>query len=91
MRLDRENGWIREARRCPSPNCDPRPDGCGIDLVVMHGISLPPGEFGNCYVEAFFCNRLDPSIHPYFSEIAHLNVSAHLYIRREGDLVQFVP
>ena len=91
MKLDRKKDWIRGARRCPSPNCDPRPDGCGIDLVVMHGISLPPGEFGNAYVEAFFCNHLDPDIHPYFAEIGHLNVSAHLYIRRDGELVQFVP
>ncbi len=91
MKLDRENAWILEARRCPSPNCDPRPEGCGVDLVVIHGISLPPGEFGNEFVEAFFCNRLDPGIHPYFAEISHLNVSAHVFVRRDGELLQFVP
>ena len=91
MNLDEDKAWILEARRSPSPNCDSRPDGCGIDLVVLHGISLPPGEFGNAYVEAFFCNRLDPAIHPYFAEISHLSVSAHLFIRRDGELVQFVP
>ncbi len=91
MKLDKERSWILEARRCPSPNCDPRPDGCAIDLVVVHGISLPPGEFGNEYVEAFFCNRLNPDGHPYFAEICHLTVSAHLFIRRNGELIQFVP
>ncbi len=91
MKLDKERAWILEARRCASPNCDPRPAGCSIDLVVLHGISLPPGEFGNAHVESFFCNRLDPGLHPYFAEIAHLNVSAHLLIRRNGELVQFVP
>jgi AmpD protein len=87
MKLDIKGDWIRGARQCPSPNRDARPDGSGSDLVVLHGISLPPGP----YVEAFFCNRLDPDIHPYFAEIGHLNVSAHLYIRRDGELVQFVP
>ncbi len=91
MKLDKEQSWILEARRCPSPNCDARPDGCGIDLVVVHGISLPPGEFGNQHVEAFFCNRLNPDVHPYFAEICHLTVSAHLFIRRDGELIQFVP
>lgn len=91
MNLDKERSWILEARRCPSPNCDSRPEGCDIDLVVVHGISLPPGEFGNEYVEAFFCNCLDPDVHPYFAEISHLTVSAHLFIRRDGELIQFVP
>lgn len=91
MKLDREKAWVLEARRCPSPNCDERPNSCGIDLVVVHGISLPPGEFGTPHVEALFCNRLDPTLHPYFAEICHLQVSAHLLIRRDGELVQFVP
>lgn len=91
MKLDKKGAWILEARRCASPNCDPRPDGCSVDLVVLHGISLPPGEFGNAYVESFFCNCLDPGLHPYFAEIANLKVSAHLLIRRDGELVQFVP
>lgn len=91
MKLDREKAWVLEARRCPSPNFDERPNGCGIELVVVHGISLPPGEFGTPHVEALFCNRLDPTLHPYFAEICHLQVSAHLLIRRDGELVQFVP
>ncbi len=91
MKLDREKAWVLEARRCPSPNCDERPNSCGIELVVVHGISLPPGEFGTPHVEALFCNRLDPTLHPYFAEICHLQVSAHLLIRRDGELVQFVP
>ncbi|MDH3317128.1 MAG: 1,6-anhydro-N-acetylmuramyl-L-alanine amidase AmpD [Gammaproteobacteria bacterium] len=91
MKLDRKRAWVLEARRCPSPNCDERPNSCGIDLVVVHGISLPPGEFGTPHVEALFCNRLDPTLHPYFAEICHLEVSAHLLIRRDGELVQFVP
>lgn len=91
MKLDRERAWLLGARRCPSPNCDDRPDSCGIDLVVVHGISLPPGEFGTPHVEALFCNRLDPTLHPYFAEVCHLQVSAHLLIRRDGELVQFVP
>lgn len=91
MKLDREKAWVLEARRCPSPNFDERPNSCGIELVVVHGISLPPGEFGTPHVEALFCNRLDPTLHPYFAEICHLQVSAHLLIRRDGELVQFVP
>src|SRR5690606_32221018 len=73
-----------------SPNADERPEGV-IDAVVIHGISLPPGEFGGPWIEAFFTNRLDPAVHPYFAEIAALRVSSHLLIRRDGALVQFVP
>lgn len=74
-----------------SPNCDDRAEGCGIDLVVIHGISLPPGEFGGDGIERLFTNTLDPDAHPYFREIEGLRVSAHLLIRRDGELVQFVP
>jgi len=63
---------------------------CGPELVVIHGISLPPGEYGGEYVEALFTNRLDPAGHPYFAQIAHLRVSSHLYVRRDGEIVQFV-
>lgn len=85
-----ENGWLREARQVPSPNCDERPEG-PVDLLVVHGISLPPGEFGGPWIEALFQNRLDPSGHPYFAAIAGLRVSAHALIRRDGGVVQFVP
>lgn len=84
-------GLIRPARQCPSPNQDERPPGAEPELVVLHGISLPPGEFGGAYVQHFFTNCLDRSAHPYFEEICDLAVSAHLLIRRDGELVQFVP
>jgi AmpD protein len=75
----------------PSPNYDARPDGIGIELIVIHAISLPPCEFGGGFVTDFFLNRLDPARHPYFSEIAGMRVSAHLLIERDGQLRQFVP
>ena len=84
-------GLLRPARQCPSPNQDERPDGAEPELVVIHGISLPPGEFGGPHIEALFTNSLDPNGHPYFESIAHLRVSAHLLVRRDGELVQFVP
>jgi AmpD protein len=85
-----DDGWLVDARRCPSPNCNPRPDS-DISLVVIHGISLPPGEFGGPYIEQLFTNTLRPEGHPYFATIYELQVSAHLLIRRDGALVQFVP
>lgn len=90
MRLDPE-GWLEGARRVPSPNCDARPEGEVIRLVVVHNISLPPGEFGGPHIEALFQSRLDSHRHPYFETIQGLNVSAHFLIRRDGELVQFVP
>ena len=84
-------GWLVDIARSPSPNCDERPRGCDIDLLVVHGISLPPGEFGGSGIDDLFSNRLDPQAHPYFSSIAHLRVSAHTLIRRDGQLVQYVP
>ena len=89
--LDEENAWIEGVRRCPSPNCDDRPTDVDIELLVIHGISLPPGKFGTPFVEALFCNRLDRNAHPYFAEIADARVSAHLFIQRSGALTQFVP
>jgi len=83
--------WLPQARRCESPNWDERPPGSPIDLLVIHGISLPPGEFGGPWIEDLFRNRLDPLQHPYFAEISGMRVSAHLLIRRDGELVQFVP
>jgi AmpD protein len=74
-----------------SPNFDERPEGAAVELLVVHAISLPPGEFGGPGIEALFLNRLDPAAHPYYAAIAHLRVSAHFLIRRDGALVQFVP
>jgi N-acetyl-anhydromuramoyl-L-alanine amidase len=74
-----------------SPNQDDRPPGVEITLVVLHSISLPPGEYGGDAIERLFTNRLDPAAHPYFREIRELKVSSHFLIRRDGELVQFVP
>lgn len=91
MKLDATGDWVREARRAPSPNCDERPAGTAISLIVVHGISLPPGEYGGGWIDDLFCNRLDCAAHDYFAEIAGLEVSSHLLIRRDGELVQYVP
>ncbi|HET7306998.1 MAG TPA: 1,6-anhydro-N-acetylmuramyl-L-alanine amidase AmpD [Gammaproteobacteria bacterium] len=85
-----ENGIVTDARQVPSPNCDARPADGQIDLLVIHGISLPPGEFGGPHIDELFTNELDPAAHPYFAEIEGLHVSSHLFIRRDGELVQFV-
>jgi AmpD protein len=77
------------ARWCPSPNFNNRPDQ-GIDALVVHNISLPPNQFGGNNIESFFCNELDCSTHPYFEQINGLKVSAHLLIKRDGQVVQFV-
>ena len=74
----------------PSPNFDARPEGMPISLVVLHSISLPPGEFGGDAIEQLFTNRLDWDAHPYFGQIRGLEVSSHFFIRRDGGLVQFV-
>lgn len=86
-----DHGWCLEARHVPSPNCDDRPEGTAVVLGVIHNISLPPGEFGGPYIEALFTNTLDPATHPYFESIHTLRVSAHFLIRRDGQLLQFVP
>lgn len=85
-------GRIPQAIWCPSPNFGPRPpaEAGQVSLLVIHNISLPPGQFGGGYVQAFFQNRLNPQDHPYFREIAALQVSSHLLIERDGTLVQFV-
>ncbi|HET6725353.1 MAG TPA: 1,6-anhydro-N-acetylmuramyl-L-alanine amidase AmpD [Gammaproteobacteria bacterium] len=83
-------GVVSTARQVASPNCDARPVGTEIDLLVIHGISLPPGEFGGPHIERLFTNRLNAAAHPYFAEIDGLRVSSHLLIRRDGELVQFV-
>lgn len=91
MSLKIENGWLRGVRRGASPNCDERPIGTTIDLLVVHGISLPPGEFGGGWIDAFFSNCLDSSAHPYFQEIRSMQVSSHIVIYRSGEICQFVP
>jgi AmpD protein len=91
FRVNRASGLLTAARQVPSPNQDARPAGVGPELIVVHSISLPPGEYGGPWIERLFTNRLDPRAHPYFASIAGLRVSAHLLIRRDGELVQFVP
>ena len=78
-------------RTVESPNCDERPPGTEITLVVLHCISLPPGQYGGDSIERLFTNRLDPQAHPYFREIHELRVSSHYLVRRDGEVVQFVP
>ena len=74
-----------------SPHCDERPPGTQISLLVIHNISLPPGEFGGPWIDDLFMGRLDPAAHPYFADLAALKVSAHYLIRRDGSLIQYVP
>ncbi len=84
-------GWLSTARQLPSPNCDARPEGRAIELIVIHNISLPPGVFDGDAVIDLFTNRLDWDAHPYYQGIRGLKVSAHFFIRRDGTLIQFVP
>lgn len=86
-----ETGCLDGARFIPSPNCDERPAGCTIDLLVIHNISLPPDEFGGDSVTELFINRLDPEAHPYYQTLRGLKVSTHFFIRRDGEIIQFVP
>lgn len=86
-----DDGVIEGVRYVPSPNHDQRPAGAVIDLVVIHYVSLPPGEFGGAGIVDLFTNRLRPDAHPSYAEIAGLKVSAHFLIRRDGNLLQFVP
>ncbi len=87
---DLRNGWLTWARQRPSPFFDDRPQK-EISLLVVHCISLPPGAFGGPYIDRLFLGKLDPEEHPYFRGIAHLRVSAHLLIDREGGVTQYVP
>ena len=90
LAIDAE-GRANLAAQVPSPNCDERPDGQSVELLVVHAISLPPGIYGGDGVERLFTNRLDPRAHPYYATIADLRVSSHFLIRRNGQLLQFVP
>ncbi len=83
-------GWLIGADKVPSPNCNERPAGAEVSLLVVHNISLPPNQFGGDYVKQFFCNGLDCTAHPYFSEIAEMQVSAHCLVDRQGQVTQFV-
>ncbi|MEP4147338.1 MAG: 1,6-anhydro-N-acetylmuramyl-L-alanine amidase AmpD [Halioglobus sp.] len=85
-----EAGWLAEARRVPSDNFEPRPVGSQPELLVIHNISLPPGQFGGDCIERFFSNCLDWDAHPFFDEIRDVKVSSHLLIQRAGEVVQFV-
>ncbi len=90
VEVDPDTGLLGPARQLESPNSDQRPAGCAPELVVLHGISLPPGEFGGGWVDALFLNRLDPDVHPYFAQIVDARVSAHLLIERGGHVTQYV-
>jgi AmpD protein len=89
--VDPKTGWIRGVRRVASPNHDERPAGADLDLIVVHGISLPPAEFGNGWIDRLFCNDLPGDAHPYFAAICGRAVSAHVLIARDGALTQYVP
>lgn len=86
------NGLLSPADWCPSPNYNTRPENPAgdISLLVLHNISLPPGQFGGGYVQQFFTNQLKTNEHPYFAEIENLQVSSHLFIERGGQIIQFV-
>ena len=85
------NGWLSGLRRLASPNCDFRPPGTAIDLLVIHNISLPPGEFGGQAIAQLFTNTLNTDVHPYFAQLKEVKVSAHFLIQRTGKITQFVP
>jgi N-acetyl-anhydromuramoyl-L-alanine amidase len=90
LQVDLDSGLMRNARQVASPNYDARPDGVEADLIVVHGISLPPGEFGGPWIERLFMNTLPLDMHPYFAEIGELRVSSHLLVARDGGVTQFV-
>ncbi|MDR3492737.1 MAG: 1,6-anhydro-N-acetylmuramyl-L-alanine amidase AmpD [Gammaproteobacteria bacterium] len=91
MIIDIKTGLLLLAKYAPSPHCNLRPPPQQVDMIVIHGISLPPGQFGKDFIENFFCGKLDTSLDPSFDQISTLKVSAHLLINREGVITQFVP
>ena len=91
MKIDPTTGLLDQGRYVESPNHNVRPDESDITLLVVHCISLPRGEYGGDEVEALFTNRLDPDAHPTFRDLEGLKVSSHIFIRRDGEVVQFVP
>jgi N-acetyl-anhydromuramoyl-L-alanine amidase len=90
LQVDLDSGLMRGVRQIASPNRDARPDGVDVDLIVVHGISLPPGEFGGPWIDRLFTNCLPPDVHPYFAEVEGMRVSAHLVVSRDGALTQYV-
>lgn len=91
MKLDLKTGLVSGAEFIASPNFDERDPSCEIEVIIIHCISLPPGEYGSGAIQRFFSNKLSPDEHPYYQSMAHLTVSSHFLITREGALVQFVP
>ena len=91
MQVDLETGLMRGARQISSPNYDSRPTGVEVDLIVVHGISLPPGEFGGPWIDRLFTNALPADMHPYFAEVGSLRVSSHVVVARNGAVTQYVP
>jgi N-acetyl-anhydromuramoyl-L-alanine amidase len=91
LRIDTATGLVSPARQVPSPNQDERPPGVIPDLIVIHNISLPPGEFGGPWIDQLFTNTLPAVAHPFFATLEQLRVSSHLLVRRDGTLVQYVP
>jgi len=91
VKVDSATGLLTDARQVLSPHCDARPAGMAPELLVVHGISLPPGEFGGPWIDRLFTGTLPPEAHPYFAEIEGLRASAHALLRRDGQIVQYVP
>ncbi len=89
--MEIKEGWLTGVRHVPSPHFNLRPKEETPSLLVVHNISLPPGEFGGPWIDALFTGTLDPTAHPYFADIAQLRVAAHCLIRRDGEIVQYVP
>jgi len=91
VNINTQTGLLSDVAYRSSPNQDSRPDKEDISGIVIHNISLPPGEFGGGWINDFFLNKLDPTAHPYFESIADMKVSCHLLIRRDGEIIQYVP
>jgi N-acetyl-anhydromuramoyl-L-alanine amidase len=91
MSINHPVGWLSDVRRLSSPNCDPRPSGSEPELIVIHGISLPPGRYGGPWIDQLFTNTLPAEADPYFATIQDLRVSSHVLISRDGSLTQYVP
>lgn len=91
MKINTKLGLLDAAKQITCANCDSRPDDRPVSLIVIHNISLPPGEFGGPYITQLFTNQLNQDEHPYFADIHHLKVSSHLLIRRNGEIIQYVP
>ena len=91
LKIDSATGLLTGVRQVLSPHCDARPAGTVAELLVVHGISLPPGEFGGPWIDRLFTGTLPPEAHPYFRELAATRLSAHALVRRDGAIVQYVP